>query len=106
MSISERYRQILAQMDAESDRFYDVLPEDTSKALRLVDQAVEEMQDWATSVGEIPQLQLDSKLSPVILSIHGQLDRARVMLVDAGHQVQADKLWELEQMLYRLLNDL
>lgn len=106
MSISERYRQILEQIDAESDRLYEVLPGDTGKALRQVDLAAEELQDWIESVGEIPQMQLDAKLSPVLLKAHGHLDRARVMLDDAGHQKEAAILWELEQLVYRLLNDL
>ena len=45
MSISERYRQVLEQIDKESDRLYEVLPEETGKALRQVDIAVEEMQE-------------------------------------------------------------
>ena len=32
MSISERYRQLWEQIDAESDRLYEVLPEDMGKA--------------------------------------------------------------------------
>jgi hypothetical protein len=106
MSISERYRQILEQIDTESDRFYEILPEDTAKALRQVDLAAEELQDWVESVGEIPQLQLDVKLSPVLLKAHGCLDRARVMLEGAGHQQEAAAIWEMEQQIYRLLNDL
>ena len=106
MSITERFRQILVQIEAEADRLYEALPEDTAKALRLVDLAAEEMQDWVESVGEIPQLQLDNKLSPVLLKAHGQLDRARVLLETADHQKEAGIIWELEQLVYRLLNDL
>ena len=106
MTISERYREILNQLESQSDRFYEILPEDTAKALRLVDMAAEEMQDWVESVGEIPLMQMDSKLSPVLLKAHSQLDRARVMLNEAGHQEVVDSIWELEQLIYRLLNDL
>jgi len=106
MTISERYREILAQIEAKADSFYDSLPEDTAKALRLVDVAAEEMQDWVESVGEIPRMQLESKLSPVLLKAHSQLDRARVLLEQGGHQPAADIVWELEQSIYRLLNDL
>ncbi len=106
MSISERYRQILEQIDTESDRLYEVLPEDTVNALRQVDLAAEELQEEVESVGEIPQMQLDAKLSPVLLKAHGHLDRARVMLEAAEHQKEAEILWELEQLIYRLLNDL
>ncbi len=106
MSISERYRQILEQIDAESDKLYEVLPENTANALRQVDLAAEEMQDLVESVGEISQIKLDVKLSPVLLKAHGHLDRARVMLEEAGHEKEAAIIWEQEQLLYRLLNDL
>lgn len=106
MSISERYRQILEQIEAEADRLYETLPEDTAKALRQVDRAAEELQELAEGVGEIPQMHLDGKLSPVLLKAHGCLDRARVLLEDAGHQKAGATVWELEQLIYRLLNDL
>jgi len=106
MSISERYRQLLGRIDQESDHLYEILPEHTVKSLRLVDMAAEELQDWVDAVGEIPQLHLDSKLSPVLLKAHEYLDRARVSLEKDGHQKAVDIIWELEQGLYRLLNDL
>lgn len=106
MSISERYRQILKEIEEKADNFYESLPEDTAKALRLVDMAAEELQDWVEGVGEIPQMQLDNKLSPVLLKAHSQLDRARVMLDNVGHKDAAESIWALEQLIYRLLNDL
>ena len=106
MSISDRYRQLLERIDHESDHLYEILPESTVNALRLVDIATEELQDLADSVGEIPQFQLESKLSPVLLSAHSYLDRARVMLEKDGQQRGIDIVWELEQGIYRLLNDL
>ncbi len=106
MSISERYRQLLERIDQESDHLYEILPENTAKSLRLVDIAAEELQDWVDSVGEIPQLQLEDKLSPVLLKAHGYLDRARVSLEKDGHQRAVEIIWEMEQGLYRLLNDL
>lgn len=106
MTISERYRQILELIETEADRLYEVLPETTGKALRLVDQVVEEMQDLSETVGEIPQYQLEARLSPVLLQSHGHLDRARVMLEGDGHEKEAANVWEMEQLLYRLLNDL
>lgn len=106
MSISERYRQILEQIETDADRLYETLPEETGKALRQVDIAAEEMQDLAESVGEISQYQLEAKLSPVLLKSHECLDRARVMLEKDGHEKAAAGIWELEQLLYRLLNDL
>ncbi len=106
MSISERYRQVLEQIETEADRFYETLPEDTVKALRQVDIAAEEMQELVDTVGEIPQYQLEAKLAPVLLSSHECLDRARVLLENAGHDKAAASVWELEQLIYRLLNDL
>lgn len=106
MSISERYRQVLEHIETEADRLYEVLPETTANALRLVDRAVEEMQDLLETVGEIPQYHLETKLSPILLTCHGYLDRARVMLEDAGHKKEGASVWEMEQLIYRLLNDL
>ncbi|MDX2493566.1 MAG: hypothetical protein QNK27_01205 [Desulfuromusa sp.] len=106
MSISERYRQILERIDQESDHLYEILPEDTAQSLRLVDMAAEDLQDWVDSVGEIPQLHLESKLSPVLLKAHEYLDRARVSLEKDDHQKAVEIIWELEQGIYRLLNDL
>jgi len=106
MSISERYRQILERIDQESDHLYEILPENTAKSLRLVDIAAEELQDLVDTVGEIPQLHLESKLSPVLLKAHEYLDRARVSLEKDDHQKAVEIIWELEQGIYRLLNDL
>lgn len=106
MSISERYRQVLEQIEAEADRLYEDLPEDTVNALRQVDIAAEELQDLVETVGEIPQYQLEAKLSPVLLKSHELLDRARVLLENDGHEKAAASVWELEQLIYRLLNDL
>ncbi|MCD6582773.1 MAG: hypothetical protein J7K90_13350 [Desulfuromusa sp.] len=106
MSFSERYRQILEQIDRESDHLYEILPGSTGKALRLVDLAAEELQDWVDTVGEIPQLQLETKISPVLLKVHGHLDQARVLLEEDEHQKAGELIWELEQGVYRLLNDL
>ena len=109
MTISERYRQILAQIEQAADQLYEDLPENAVKALRLVDKAAEELHDLAESVGEIPQFQLEAKLSPVLLKAHGSLDRARVIMEQNGedeYQKAAGTVWELEQLIYRLLNDL
>lgn len=106
MSFSERYRQVLEQVDQQSDHLYEILPETTVKALRSVDRAAEVLQDWVEAVGEIPQFKLEEKISPILLEAHGFLDRARVLLEQDGHKDAGTMVWELEQMLYRLLNDL
>ncbi len=106
MTISERYRQIHDQIEQDADRLYSLVPEATSMCLRLVDQAAEELNEFLEMVGEIPQYQLESKLSPVLLRAHGQLDRARVQLINAEQEKAGEIVWELEQLIYRLLNDL
>jgi hypothetical protein len=106
MSISARYRQILDQIESEVDNLYEELPETTATALRAADMAVEELQDWVEAVGEIPQYMLESKLAPVLLKVHEHLDRARVLLEKGEHKQAAAQIWEQEQMIYRLLNDL
>lgn len=106
MTISARYRQMLEQIEGDIDQLYEALPETTAKALRSADIAVEELQDWVEAVGEIPQYQLESKLSPVLLKVHERLDYARVLLEKDEHKQAAEKIWEHEQLVYRLLNDL
>lgn len=106
MSISARYRQILDQIEGEIDKLYEELPETTATALRAADMAVEELQDWVEAVGEIPQYMLENKLAPVLLKVHEHLDRARVLLEKDEHNHAAGQIWEHEQMIYRLLNDL
>jgi len=106
MSFSERYRRVLEQIDQQSDRLYEILPETTAGALRSVDRSAEVLQDWVEAVGEIPQFKLEEKISPVLLEAHGHLDRARVLLEQDEHKDAGAMVWELEQMLYRLLNDL
>jgi len=103
MSFSERYRRVLEQIDQQSDRLYEILPETTAGALRSVDRSAE---DWVEAVGEISQFKLEEKISPVLLEAHGHLDRARVLLEQNEHKDAGAMVWELEQMLYRLLNDL
>lgn len=106
MSISERYRQIAGLVAAEADRLGNSLPEELAKALRALDQGSEELHSLSDQVGEIPQVQLEKRLSPALLKAHGCLDRARVQLEHADYKNEAAAIWELEQMIYRLLNDL
>ncbi|MFO7766842.1 MAG: hypothetical protein R6V33_10470 [Pelovirga sp.] len=106
MTISERYRDITRQLERQADDFYERLPQDDTRPLRFIDQAAEELMELVEVVGEIPRNQLDSKLSPVLLKAHGDLDRARVQLEQNHHTDVAAAIWELEQLIYRLLNDL
>lgn len=106
MTISERYRDITRQLERQSDVFYERLPQDETRPLCFIDQAAEELMELVEVVGEIPRNQLDSKLSPVLLKAHGDLDRARVQLEQNNYSDVAAAIWELEQLIYRLLNDL
>lgn len=106
MTISERYRDIAQQLERQADAFYERLPEEATRPLRFIDRAAEEMMELVEAVGEIPRNQLDAKLSPVLLKAHGDLDRARVQLEQGDHAEVAAMIWELEQLIYRLLNDL
>jgi len=106
MTISERYRQVTEMAAAEADRLGESLPMEMAKALRSLDRGVEELQNLEEQVGEIPQIQLESKVSPVLLKAHSYLDRARVLLEEQGFAREGSAVWELEQLIYRLLNDL
>ncbi len=106
MTISERYRDIVQLMEQQADAYYTLLPEEATKPLHFVDRAVEELLEWVEGVGDIPRNQLEAKLSPVLLKAHGDLDRARVLLEQAEQDAVAAMIWEMEQLLYRLLNDL
>jgi hypothetical protein len=106
MTISERYRELVQLLEQQADDFYTMLPEEATKPLHFVDRAAEELLEWVEGVGEIPRNQLEAKLSPVLLKAHGDLDRARVQLEQAEQGAVAGMIWELEQLIYRLLNDL
>lgn len=106
MTISERYRDIAEQLEHQADHLYTLLPEEATRPLHFVDLAAEEVLELVEIVGEIPRYQLDAKLSPVLLKAHGDLDRARVQLEQAGYEAVAGMIWESEQLIYRLLNDL
>ncbi len=106
MTITERFRQITELIEEQADLYYTLLPQEATTSLRFVDRAVEDLQDAAETVGDIPQYQLDAKLSPVLLKAHEQLDRGRVQLEKGGYDKVAAMIWEQEQLIYRLLNDL
>lgn len=106
MSISERYRalvegveEVLAALQAEP-------LEGSQKHVSLVAKALEGLDEFRESVGEIPQMHLENKLSPVLLRAHSDLDRSRLLLDERGEEDRAARIWELEQGIYRLLNSL
>jgi hypothetical protein len=104
MSISERYRQLVTDLVATVRQIEEEnAPARTLKVLR---NGINVLDEQVESVGEIPRMRIEAHLSPVLLDAHNILDRARLLLLDDGAKVSADRVWEIQQMLYRLLNDL
>jgi len=106
MRISDRYRLIYEGVNAQLDRLKPGGDEEIVSALQALCNAADELEAQLETVGEIPQIKLEQRLSPVLLTVHAQLDRARVHFESAGQTQQASNIWELEQQVYRLLNDL
>lgn len=106
MSISDRYRQLADDIQAYYEEMRDVSPSDEGAELRMVGKAALELKELQDSVGEIPRIRLESQLTPVLLKAHSHLDRARLLLDEQGDEDRAAEVWELEQKIYRLLNDL
>jgi hypothetical protein len=106
MSISDRYRQLVNEIQAYYEEMKDVADSEDMAELRMIGKATLELKDLQDSVGEIPRIRLESQLTPVLLKAHSQLDRARLLLDEQGEEDRAAEVWELEQKIYRLLNDL
>lgn len=106
MRISDRYRQIYDGVASQVARLEQKDLETVSTVLQPLYSAFDELEEQLESVGEIPQMKLEQRLSPTLLSVHAQLDRARVLLEKTDLQQESVNLWELEQQVYRLLNDL
>lgn len=107
MKIADRYRLIVGQAQTLSRKFSEQ-PDGKriDRAVRLLEKGYVELREWEERVGEIPQLHLEAKLSPVLLHAHGTLDRARVLYDENEHAEESAQVWEVEQLIYRLLNDL
>ena len=103
MSISERYRDIVNNIGSFIEQPRDAEP---GKEARQVEKALVTLRELAESVGEIPRIRLESELTPVLLKAHSQLDRARLLCEESGAEDDGAAIWELEQQIYRLLNDL
>ncbi len=106
MNISDRYRELTDDVQLLLDAPVDASGDEVLKAQQIIEQAAQDMEELEDLVGDIPQMQLESKLTPVLLKSHSQLDRARLLLVEQGAEDRAAAVWELEQKIYRLLNAL
>ena len=105
MAISDRYREISREVDA-------LLVElrtqelDQQQGTRKVARALKILEECLERVGDIPRLRLEAELTPVLISAHKQLDWARLQFEEDNEEDRAAAVWELEQKVYRLLNDL
>lgn len=105
MTISDRYRQIVADLEA-CQALLAAGSEDLSAESKIVGAAATQLYELLDQVGEIPRIRLENQLTPVLLKAHSQLDRARLLLEERDQDDDADAVWDLQQAIYRLLNDL
>jgi len=110
MSISDRYRELSEEVRIFASIHKKKIGEDAGdslkaavKSLQKADKVLDEMKE---SVGEIPRISLEYKLTPILMKGHNTLDRARLDYLEAGEEHIAKEVWELQQKIYRLLNDL
>jgi hypothetical protein len=106
MSISDRYRELVSDVKALGMQLQGFEGEQAEQVEKAVSQAVAGLAELQESVGEIPRIRLEADLTPVLLKAHGRLDRGRLLLEEQGAEDQAAAVWEMEQKIYRLLNDL
>ncbi|MDO3379025.1 hypothetical protein [Geoalkalibacter halelectricus] len=106
MNVSERYRELVDAVTNFSRSLHDEPDSEPARAARQVQAAAAALGEYRELVGEIPRIRLEAKLTPVLLKSHAQLDRARLLLEEEGAADLAAGVWDLEQRIYRLLNDL
>jgi hypothetical protein len=106
MSISDRYRELAQEVGSFFRELQAARGAEGGREVRLLGQAMEGLAQLQEQVGEIPRIRLEADLTPVLLKAHTQLDRARLLLEEQGAEDRAAAVWELEQKIYRLLNDL
>ncbi len=105
MSVSNRFRDISREV-ADFLEKVDTQGEITRHGGKAIKKACGELAEWAELVGEIPRMNLEFKLTPILLKAHNSLDRARLIFEEEGLDEQANATWDLQQKIYRLLNDL
>lgn len=110
MSISDRYRALADDVRAfvrEQER--QVGTESAAgvdQALKALRKAAGVLDELHEGVGEVPRIRLEAELTPVLLKAHNHIDRGRLDFLDAGLEKPAAAAWEMQQAIYRLLNDL
>jgi len=105
MTISERYREIAREVSGFESRLTGQA-ESEARDVREVAKAAAGLAEWMEQVGDVPRMHLETRLTPVLLKAHNQLDRARLLFEEAGLEDHAASCWGLQQKIYRLLNDL
>ena len=105
MSISNRFRGISNDVAAFHHDLSGTSGE-LPRGARDVKKASAELAEWAEQVGDIPRMTLEHKLTPVLLKAHNSLDRARLTFAEEDLDACVATAWELQQKIYRLLNDL
>ena len=106
MTISDRYREITREVQNFTANFGEAREGEANRRFREARKAVAVLEELHEVVGDIPRIKLEAKLTPVLLKAHQKLDQARLLFEEAGEEDRAAKSWELEQKIYRLLNDL
>ena len=106
MTISDRYREITREVQTFVSGLGEEEEGEAQRRFREAGKAVAVLNELLESVGDIPRIKLESRLTPVLLKAHQKLDQARLLFEEAGEEDRATKSWELEQRIYRLLNDL
>lgn len=105
MSVSSRFRDItrdMSEFQSQVAKFGDV----AAKGERDVRKARNALSEWVEQVGEIPRMSLEFKITPILLKAHNNLDRARLFFEEKDLDHFAATAWDLQQKIYRLLNDL
>ncbi len=105
MNISDRYRTLVAEVEQIVEALRTQGGAD-DKGARMAEKAALQLAEMKERVGEIPRIRLEIELTPVLLKAHSQLDRARLNYDEQGEEDRAAQVWELEQKIYRLLNEL
>jgi hypothetical protein len=105
MTISDRYRSVTRDVEDFLAGLRDQ-GIDEIQGPRKVDRALTALSELSGRVGEIPRIRLEAELTPVLITAHKHLDWARLLFEEAGDQPRAAAVWDLEQKVYRLLNDL
>lgn len=110
MSISDRYRSLAEDVKAFITTQKKQINSDATpalqQALKSVSRGYRVIDELREGVGEVPRIRLEDELTPVLMKAHNALDRGRLDYLEADDEKSAAAVWELQQTIYRLLNDL